>query len=129
MLFSGRGGGWQAVIMWKPNWACTTCGMLSSRRYGVQRHIRNLHGGNGLEVPYVDYMEGRLTGIYKPNPSKQQQSSPKYSTFFDTFYGATTPINASSFSPYSNPFMPYRSSEVYFHQLVVLLIPINRIKP
>ncbi|MGB8035812.1 MAG: hypothetical protein WCF03_18515, partial [Nitrososphaeraceae archaeon] len=109
ILFSGRGGGWQTVIMWKPNWACTTCGMLSSRRYSVQRHIRNLHRGNGLEVPYVDYMEGRLTGIYKPDSSKQQQSSLKYSTYLDTCYGATTRLNA-----YSNPFMPYRSSEMLF---------------
>ena len=59
-------------------------------------------------------VEGRLTGIYKPNSSKQQQSSPKDSTFFDTFYGATTRLNASSFSPYSNPSMSYRSSEVLF---------------
>ena len=105
--------------MWKPNWACTTCGMLSSRRYSVKRHIMNLHGGNGLEVPYVDYMEGRLTGIYKQNYSKQQQqqSSPKYSTYFDTLYGSNRRVNTSSFfssssfpySPYSNPFvMPYR---------------------
>ena len=113
MLFSGRGGGWQTLIMWKPNWACTTCGMLSSRRYSVQRHIRNLHRGNGLEVPYVDYMEGRLTGIYKPASSKQQQSSLKYSTYLDTFYGATTGLNASSFSSYSNSFMPYGRSELY----------------
>jgi hypothetical protein len=113
ILFSGRGGGWHTVIMWKPNWACTTCGMLSSRRYSVQRHIRNLHGGNGLVVPYVDYLEGRLTGIYKPDSSKQQQSSLKYSTYLDTFYGATKGLNASSFSSYSNSFMPYKRSEVY----------------
>ena len=99
--------------MWKPNWACTTCGMLSSRRYSVQRHIRNSHRGNGLEVPYVDYMEDRLTGIYKPDSSKLQQSSLKYSSYLDTFYAATTGLNASSFSSYSNSFMPYRRSEVY----------------
>jgi hypothetical protein len=56
-------------------------------------------------------MEGRLTGIYKPASSKQQQSSLKYSTYLDTFYGATTGLNA--FSSYSNSFMPYRRSEVY----------------
>jgi hypothetical protein len=75
----------------------------------------NLHGGNGLEVPYVDYMEGRLTGIYKPDDSKQQQSSAKYSPFFDAFYGATKRLKNSSFCfSYSNPFiMPYARSEVY----------------
>jgi hypothetical protein len=85
--------------------------MLSSRRYSVQRHIRNLHGGKGLEVPYVDYMEGRLTGIHKPHSSKLQQSSLKYNTYLDTFYGATTRLN--DFSSYSNSFMTYKRSEVY----------------
>ncbi|HEY5630526.1 MAG TPA: hypothetical protein VIR31_00220 [Nitrososphaeraceae archaeon] len=62
-------------------------------------------------------MEGRLTGLYKSNDSKQ--SSPKYSTFFDTFYGSTRRLDASSsfFSSsfYSNPFiiMPYTRSGVY----------------
>jgi hypothetical protein len=78
----------------------------------------NLHGGNGIEVSFIDYMEGRLTGIYKQNyPSQQQQLSLKYRTYFDTFYGTTRSLNnASSFfsSPYSNPFiMPYTRSEVY----------------
>jgi hypothetical protein len=77
----------------------------------------NLHGGNGLEVSFVDYMEGRLTGIYKQNyPKQQQQLSLKYSTFLDTFYGTSRSLNnassffSSSYSPYpySNPFvMPY----------------------
>src|ERR687887_650077 len=81
---------------------------LSSRRYSVQRHIRNLHRGNGIEVSYVDYMEGRLTGIYNPNPYKQQSSS-KYNTYFDPIYGATR-LNPSP----SNPFMPYSTrSGVY----------------
>jgi hypothetical protein len=112
LLFPGRGG-WQTVVMWKPNWACSTCGMLSSRRYSVQRHIRNLHEGNGIEVSYVDYMEGRLMGIYNPNPYKQQSSS-KYNTFFDNFYGATRLNTCSFISSYSNPFMPYsRRSEIY----------------
>jgi hypothetical protein len=104
--------------LWKPNWACTTCGMLSPRRWTVKRHIMKLQRGNGLEVRYVDYMEGRLTGIYKPNDSKQQQkSSSKYSTYFDSFYGATKRLDASSSffsSLYSNPFiMPYTRSQVY----------------
>jgi hypothetical protein len=89
--------------------------MLSSRRYSVKRHVMNLHGGDGLEVRYVDYMEGRLTGIYNPNYSKQQQSSAKCSTFSDAFYGATrTPYASSSLFFSSNPFnMPYTTSQVY----------------
>jgi hypothetical protein len=60
--------------MWKPNWACTICGMLSPRRYSVQRHIRNIHAGIGLVVSYVDYMAGTLAGIYKPNSTLSQPS-------------------------------------------------------
>jgi hypothetical protein len=29
----------------KPKWACANCGMYSSRRYSVKRHIQNSHGG------------------------------------------------------------------------------------
>jgi hypothetical protein len=113
ILFSGRtGGGWQTLNMWKPNWACTTCGMLSSRRYSVKRHIMKLHSGNGLEVRYVDYMAGMLTGIYKPNLSKQK-SSPKYNTYPNNFYNPNTRPNTSSslFSSDANPFMQYGRSE------------------
>ena len=72
-----------------------------------------LHGGIGFEVPYVDYMEGRLTGIYKPNYSKQK-SSPKYNTYPDNnLYNPNTRPNTSSFlfSSYANPFMQYGRSE------------------
>jgi hypothetical protein len=68
----------------------------------------NLHGGNGIEVSFVDYMQGRLTGIYKQNYSSQQQSSSKHSTYFDTFYNTTRNLYAPGFfsSPYSfNPFI------------------------
>jgi hypothetical protein len=60
--------------LWKPNWACTICGMLSSRRYSVQRHIRNVHQGLGFAVSYVEYMAGTLAGIYKPNSISSQRS-------------------------------------------------------
>jgi hypothetical protein len=60
-------------------------------------------------------MEGRLIGIYQSNSNSRQQSSPKYKTYFDSFYGATR-LNASSslFSSYSKPFTSYsRRSEKY----------------
>jgi hypothetical protein len=60
--------------LWKPNWACTICGMLSSRSYSVQRHIKNLHQGVGFAVSYVEYMAGTLAGIYKPNSISSQRS-------------------------------------------------------
>jgi hypothetical protein len=84
--------------MWKPNWACTICGMLSSRRYSVQRHIMNLHAGFGVVVSYVEYMAGTLAGIYKPN-STLSQSSKRNVKHFDSSHMK----NALKFS-YSNPF-------------------------
>lgn len=63
----------------KPRWACTTCGMYSSRRYSVNRHIANVHNGMANVVSFVDYLSGRKHGIYFPSPVptysiKQQQN-------------------------------------------------------
>jgi hypothetical protein len=52
--------------MSKPNWACSSCGMYSSRRWSVERHILNLHNGNSNVVPFVDYLVGRKSGFYLP---------------------------------------------------------------
>ncbi|HZD83918.1 MAG TPA: hypothetical protein VE076_13695 [Nitrososphaeraceae archaeon] len=106
--------------MWKPNWACTICGMLSSRRYSVQRHIMNLHAGFGVVVSYVEYMAGTLAGIYKPN-STLSQSSKRNVKHFDSSHMK----NALKFS-YSNPFAsptqfgmypPTRNSPHYYDEL------------
>ena len=52
----------------KPRWACAMCGMYSSRRYSVKRHIENLHNGIGNIVSFIDYIAGRRQGVYFPNP-------------------------------------------------------------
>ena len=51
----------------KPNWTCSICGMFSSRRYNVQRHITTLHNGYGYVVAFMDYLVGRQMGYYLPN--------------------------------------------------------------
>jgi hypothetical protein len=51
----------------KPRWACAICGMYSSRRYSVKRHINNLHNGIGNIVSFIDYIAGRRQGVYFPN--------------------------------------------------------------
>jgi hypothetical protein len=48
------------------NWSCNQCGMSSGRRYSVERHIKTLHGGSGLAIPYEEYVLGRRTGNYIP---------------------------------------------------------------
>ena len=50
--------------MSRRNWSCADCGMYSSRKYSVERHIQNLHNGNGQIVSFVDYIAGRQAGIY-----------------------------------------------------------------
>jgi hypothetical protein len=50
----------------KPKWACTVCGMFSSRRYNVQRHIRSLHNGCGYVILFIEYIIGRQQGYYLP---------------------------------------------------------------
>lgn len=52
----------------KPRWACAMCGMYSSRKYSVKRHINNLHDGIGNIVSFIDYIAGRRQGVYFPNP-------------------------------------------------------------
>jgi hypothetical protein len=52
----------------KPRWAWAMCGMYSSRRFSVRRHIENLHNGIGNIVSFIDYISGRRHGVYFPNP-------------------------------------------------------------
>jgi hypothetical protein len=52
----------------KPRWACAMCGMYSSRKCSVKRHIINLRDGIGNIVSFIDYIAGRRQGVYFPNP-------------------------------------------------------------
>jgi hypothetical protein len=73
--------------MSKPNWACSSCGMYSSRRWSVERHILNLHDGTGNVVPFVDYLVGRKSGFYLPKfrPTFVSKNATKTVTVMDTF--------------------------------------------
>ena len=48
------------------NWSCNQCGMSSGRRYSVERHIKTLHGGSGIAIPYEEYVLGRRSGNFIP---------------------------------------------------------------
>jgi hypothetical protein len=58
------------------------CGMYSSRRSSVKRHVENIHNGLSFVVSFIDYIAGRRQGVYFPNPipsylaKKQFQSEP-----------------------------------------------------
>ncbi len=68
----------------KPNWVCSRCGMWSSRKFSVKRHITNQHSGNAFLVPYIDYLVGRQSGLYPPSSYHEYQYKAKKS-IFDTF--------------------------------------------
>jgi hypothetical protein len=72
--------------MSKPKWACSSCGMYSSRRWSVERHILNLHDGIGNFIPFVDYLV-RRSGFYLPKfrPSFVKKNATKTVTVMDTF--------------------------------------------
>ena len=72
--------------MSKPNWACSSCGMYSSRRWSVERHILNLHDGISNVVPFVDYLVGRRSGFYLPKfrPIFVKKNATKTVTVMDT---------------------------------------------
>ena len=56
-------------MVYKLNWACARCGMTSSRKEGVMRHIANprIHNGRAQAIPYTDYLAGLRDGIYSPS--------------------------------------------------------------
>ena len=73
----------------KPNWVCSTCGMWSTRKFSVKRHLTNQHGGNAFLVPYIDYLVGRQSGLYPPSAYPEYQYKGKKSildTFSDEFW-------------------------------------------
>ena len=73
----------------KPNWVCSTCGMWSTRKFSVKRHITNQHSGNAFLVPYIDYLVGRQSGLYPPSAYPEYQYKGKKSildTFSDEFW-------------------------------------------
>src|ERR671930_389443 len=75
--------------MKKPNWACTLCGMYSSRKDSVKRHVKTQHNGNSLIVTFVDYLAGRVSGIYLPRApptyEKKAEVNKQSKTYLDIF--------------------------------------------
>jgi hypothetical protein len=60
----------------KPNWACVVCGMYSSRKYSVKRHIQKVHG-SGPILRYIDYITGRQAGHYLPGSFPSFEKKPE----------------------------------------------------
>ncbi|MEO9321546.1 MAG: hypothetical protein ABI361_12845 [Nitrososphaera sp.] len=57
-----------------PKYSCYECGMSSSRRYSVQRHIRLVHNGAGSIVLFQDYIAGRKNSQIKASTLQPRES-------------------------------------------------------
>ena len=60
------------------NWSCNQCGMSSGRRYSVERHIKTLHAGYGMAIPYEEYVLGRRSGMYIPKQMPKTSPTQKH---------------------------------------------------
>lgn len=73
----------------KPNWVCEICGMWSTRKYSVQRHINNKHHGYSRVIPYLEYFVGRQSGSYAPSApplyTSKKRTDP-LDIFMDEYY-------------------------------------------
>lgn len=49
------------------NFVCTICSQTFTRMWRGKVHNTNLHGGQSQIVRLIDYMIGRLNGLYLPN--------------------------------------------------------------
>jgi hypothetical protein len=63
--------------------------MYSSRKDSVKRHVKTQHNGNSLIVTFVDYLAGRVSGIYLPRApptyEKKTEVSKQPKTYMDIF--------------------------------------------
>jgi hypothetical protein len=73
----------------KPRWACTRCGMWSTRKFSVSRHIRSKHYEGGTIVSFIDYLAGRRSGRYPPSAPPTYQGKTTTTSFVEEVYRAT----------------------------------------
>src|SRR5437588_12292279 len=69
--------------MSKPLFACTVCGEDFTRKSSAHRHKVRVHNGLCNVVRFVDYLAGRVSGIYPlPIMPQRLQSKKKVNCYF-----------------------------------------------
>jgi hypothetical protein len=64
------------MLMADKNFVCTVCSQTFTRMWRGRVHNHNLHGGHSEIVRLIDYMVGRLNGLYSPsNPSDYRKKN------------------------------------------------------
>ena len=61
--------------MGKINYVCATCGQHFTRRCSANRHNNHFHFGNGISVPILEYIIGRINGQFLPPPNNNNDLS------------------------------------------------------
>lgn len=51
----------------KINFVCTVCSETFTRKSGARRHNDSIHAGTALFVRFIDYVIGRIEGLYQPS--------------------------------------------------------------
>jgi hypothetical protein len=68
-------------------WACHTCGEDFTRKSSAVRHSSKLHKGTSLPVSSINYLTGRLSGVYPPPLTPPSRMGRKNKTVADTNRG------------------------------------------
>lgn len=68
--------------MYHHHYVCTMCAQDFTRKTSAKRHNKNLHQGTAVIVRFVDYIVGRVAGIYQAADPKLYRRKPERKGYF-----------------------------------------------
>jgi hypothetical protein len=77
------------------NLVCTICAQDFTRRTSANRHNANLHQGTAVIVTFVEYIVGRVSGIYQAADPRQCRRKAKKNRYFPAAAGFSKTAPAS----------------------------------
>ena len=64
------------------NYVCTICAQHFTRKTSANRHNNNLHQGRAVIVRFVEYIVGRVSGMYQAEDPRQYRRKAKKNSYF-----------------------------------------------
>jgi hypothetical protein len=86
------------------NYVCTMCAQDFTRKTSANRHNNNLHQGRAVIVRFVEYIVGRLSGMYQAADPRQYRRKAKKNSYFPAD-GVYSKIEPASFADTVGGFM------------------------
>lgn len=82
-------------LMIHNDYVCTMCAQDFTRKSSANRHNTNLHQGRAVIVRFVEYIVGRVSGIYQATDPRQYRRKPKKNGYFPARvgHGKTAPAS------------------------------------